>query len=249
MAKLVLLDRSDQGVATLSLNRPETRNSVSGVMLDALDDAINELTADESVRVAVLTGVGETFCAGADLDEVRGDRTTIHRLLMRLSHVMRKIHRLSIPSIARVEGAAIGGGFGLMMVADFAVTHPEAKIGYPPPETGLSPAVTAPYLLRKVSPGRARAMLLRGGTISGRDAAQMGLVTELVPIAELGEATHRLAMELVKGGALATRRMKRLLNALDEPLSDEILDDAARVSADVVASEETRGRLRHHREG
>jgi len=232
------------GIATVTLNRPEARNSISIALLDAMMEALTHLTADESVRIMILTGAGESFCAGADLAEVRGDRATIETLLMRLSHVMRTIYRLPIPTIGKVRGAAIGGGFGLMLVTDFAIAHREAQIGYPPLETGLCPAVMAPWLAGKVGPGRARATLLRGGTISGEEARQLGIVTQLVNAADLDTAAGALARELARGGRSAMSHMKRFLNELDGSLSDDLLDHAAQVSAEVVASEETQQRLR-----
>ena len=245
MSDPVLLEiDSEAGIAAVTLNRPEARNSVSIALLAALAEALDAVAGDPAMRVMILTGAGESFCAGADLAEVRGDRATIERLLMRLSYVMRTIHRLPIPTIAKVRGAAIGGGFGLMLVTDFAIAHPEARIGYPPLETGLCPAVMAPFLLRRIGSARARAMLLRGGAISGEEARQLGIVTQVVDEADLDASARALARELVRGGRSAMSHMKRFLNELDATQDDELLDHAAQVSADVVASEETQQRLR-----
>jgi enoyl-CoA hydratase/carnithine racemase len=245
MADPVLLGIDPEaGVATLTLNRPEVRNSISIALLEAMMEALTRLSADESVRIMILAGAGESFCAGADLAEVRGDRATIEKLLMRLSHVLRTIHRLPIPTIALVRGAAIGGGFGLMLVTDFAIAHPEARIGYPPLETGLCPAVMAPWLVSRVGSAAARDMLLRGGTVSGEEAQRLGIVTQLVDKADLDTAARSLARQLARGGRSAMSHMKRFLNELDATCDDELLDRAARLSADVVASEETQQRLR-----
>ncbi len=239
-----VLSETHAGIATIALNRPEARNAPSIALLDAMTAALASIANDESVRVLILAGAGKTFCAGADLNEVRSDEATIHKLLQRLSQVMRRLHRLPIPTIARVQGAAIGGGFGLMTVADFAVTHPEARIGYPPLETGLCPAVMAPFLVSKIGPAHAKAMLLLGGAITGAEAHDAGLVTHLAEEGQLAAATMALAEQLARSDPTATARMKRLLNELDRTVSDEALDDAARISAEVVASVETQRRLR-----
>ena len=245
MSDLVLTQiDTPSGIAVLTLNRPAARNPVSIALLEAMDGALARLAADDAVRVVILTGAGETFCAGADLNEVRGDRETIENLLMRLSHVMRTIRRMPLPTVAAVRGAAIGGGFGLMCAADVVLTHAEARIGYPALETGLCPAVMAPYLASRIGPSRARAMLLRGGTISGRAAHEMGLVTGLADQADLDTAARALAGELGSGGRDAAAQMKQLLNELDVAFNDDILDRAAQVSIEVVASEETQRRLR-----
>jgi enoyl-CoA hydratase/carnithine racemase len=245
MSDPVLLEiDSKAGIVTVTLNRPEARNSVSIALLAALAEALEAVTADHDAPVMILAGAGESFCAGANLAEVRSNRATIEKLLMRLSHVMRTIHRLPIPTIALVRGAAIGGGFGLMLATDFALTHPEAQLGYPPLETGLCPAVMAPWLVSRIGSAAARAMLLRGGTVSGEEAQRLGIVTQLVDKADLDTAARALARQLARGGRSAMSHMKRFLNELDATCDDELLDRAARLSADVVASEETQQRLR-----
>ena len=239
---LTTVDEST-AIATVTLNRPEARNPTSIAMLDAMDGALDLVTADERVRVVILRGEGSSFCSGLDLDEVRAGPATVRRLLERLSHVMRRIRRLPLATVAQVEGAAIGGGFGFMVVTDFALTHPEAKIGYPPLALGLSPALMAPWLLRRIPAGRARAMLMAGGTISGQTAYDMGLVSHLASRGDLPTVARRLADDLALGGPGATRSLKSLLNELDDSTADDVLDRAAAVSADVIASDETQERL------
>jgi len=249
MSDLVLMQIDEEGVVVLTLNRPATRNSISIALLEAMERALARLVDDDATRAVILTGAGGTFSAGADLHEVRGDRQAVETLLTRLAHIMRTIHRLPVPTVAAVRGAAIGGGFGLVCAADFVIAHTEARLGYPALQTGLCPAVMAPYLTSRLGPARARAMLLRGGTISGRAAHEMGLVTDLAEEAVLDAAAHALAGELTQGDHGATAHMKRFLNEVDATLNDEIIDQAARVSIDVVASEETQRRLRRMRGG
>ena len=116
----------------------------------------------------------------------------------------RQIRRLSIPTIARVQGAAVGGGCGLMVVPDFAFTHAEAKVGYPEVSLGVCPAVVAPWLIKKIGAGRARAMLLEGGTISGGAALEIGLATHVVEQDHLERGhARRLHRNLPRAGAHA----------------------------------------------
>jgi methylglutaconyl-CoA hydratase len=245
MSEIVLTDiDASRGLATLTLNRPDARNPTSIGLLDAMDDALDTIVADGSVRVLILAGAGKSFCAGLDLSEVQGGTETVHTLLTRLSEVMRRIRQLDCATIARVQGAAIGGGFGFMAVADFSVTHAEATIGYPPVKTGLSPALMAPWLIRKIGPSRARAMLMAGGTISGQEAYARGITTHLAALDGLDQAIRELADELLTAGPHAMMAMKQLLNELDGSLVDKPLDQAARVSAEVIAHDETQQRLR-----
>jgi enoyl-CoA hydratase/carnithine racemase len=229
--------------ALITLNRAESRNPTSIAMLDAMDAALDAVMAEPDLRVVTLAGEGRSFCSGLDLAEVRAGRPTVERLLARLGEVMRRVRRLPAVTITRVQGAAIGGGFGFMAATDFAITHPEARIGYPPIDLGLSPALMAPWLVRKIGPSAARSMLLAGGTISGAEAHERGLATHLVAQESIDSTGDELATTLAAGAPYAMREMKNFLNELDDSLSDAMLDRAAAVSADVIASDDTQARL------
>ena len=162
------------GIATIELNRPEARNALSRDMITELGAAVDAVAGDASVRVLILCGSGKSFCAGMDLKAVADDPVAMGDMLRALSRTSRSIRRLSIPTIARVQGGAVGGGCGLMVVCDFAITHPEAKLGYPEVDLGICPAVVAPWLMKKIGAGAARAMLLAGGTMSGEEGFDAG---------------------------------------------------------------------------
>ncbi|MEE9130512.1 MAG: enoyl-CoA hydratase/isomerase family protein [Phycisphaerales bacterium] len=243
MSDLVLV-HTDDGVATVTMNRPEKRNALSIELIEALEQVIEAIERDDSVRAMILSGEGKAFCAGMDLQGVMADAVGMRRMLHGLSRVLRRIRRLPVPTIAKVQGAAVGGGCGLMVVTDFAITHPEAKVGYPEVSLGLCPAVVAPWLMRKIGPGRARAMLLSGGTVSGREGFELGLASHLADRDRLDAEAATVARSLAEGGVLATRTTKSWLNELDGSLEDAVLDRAAELSADVIASEEAQARLR-----
>lgn len=232
------------GIATVTMNRPRKRNALSIELIEALEQAIEAIERDDSVRALILGGEGKAFCAGMDLQGVMADADGMRRMLRGLSRVLRRIRRLPVPTIAKVQGAAVGGGCGLMVVTDFAITHPEAQVGYPEVSLGLCPAVVAPWLIRKIGPGRARAMLLAGGTISGQEGYERGLATHLADRDHLEAEVVTLARSLTEAGVLASRTTKTWLNELDGSLEDAALDRAADLSADVIASEEAQARLR-----
>ena len=179
-----------------------------------------------------------------DLRGVIDDATKMAGMLQRLAEVGLLIRRLPVPTIARVQGAAVGGGCGLMVVPDFAVTHPEAKVGYPEVTLGVCPAVVAPWLIKKIGAGRARHMLLGGGTISGEAAHQIGLATHLCAAEELDETVQDLVAKLVTGGAHAMAVTKHWLNELDDSNNRMVLDKAWKLSAEVIAGDEAQQRLR-----
>jgi methylglutaconyl-CoA hydratase len=179
-----------------------------------------------------------------DLRGVLDDPARMSHMLHALARTCVRLRELPIPSIAHVRGAAIGGGCGLMVVCDIAFTHPEAKLGYPEVDLGLCPAVVAPWLIRRIGAGRARAMLLSGGTISGADALERGLVDRVVAAGALDTAVAELAVKLAAGGREAMAATKTWLNQLDGSLDRETADRAAALSARVIAGEEAQSSLR-----
>ncbi|MBL9118703.1 MAG: enoyl-CoA hydratase/isomerase family protein [Phycisphaerae bacterium] len=232
------------GIATLSLQRPEARNALSLELIRAMGECVRRVASDDSIRVLIVTGEGKVFCAGMDLRAVASDPVAMGEMLRELSRVTRALRRLPIPTIARVQGAAVGGGCGIMVVCDFAVTHPEAKVGYPEVDLGVCPAVVAPWLIRKIGAGRARAMLLAGGTMSGTEGFEAGLATHLCASELLETTAAQLAKRLVAGGPKALAATKEWLNALDGSNEDAVLDRAAEISATIIAGEEAQSRLK-----
>lgn len=244
MSDLIAIHRHDYGaIAEVNLNRPEARNALSQSLLEAAREAVAQTARDPKVRVIVLGGEGKAFCAGMDLKAVRTEPAKMGDLLMTISRLLREIRRVPQPTIARVQGAAVGGGCGLMSVCDFAFSHEDARIGYPEVDLGVCPAVVAPWLIRKLGAGRARQILLAGGTMTGARAAEVGLVTHLVEPADLANAALTFARELAKGGPRAMSVTKVWLNELDGSLEDASLDEGARLSAEIVQGEEAQARL------
>ncbi len=234
----------DDAVATLTLNRPDARNAMSIDLLGALHARVDGLRADPPT-VLVITGAGRAFCAGMDLKQVLGDHDAGSTLLGSLADLAIKLRKLPSVTVASVNGAAIGGGCGLATVCDFAVTHADAKLGFPEVDLGVCPAVVAPWLVKKIGAGPARAMLLQGGLISGAEAHERRLVSHLAPDRDgLIEATDALVHTLASGGTDALRATKDLLNRLDGSLDEQIARDAAALSARVLASEQAQASLR-----
>lgn len=254
MPKLVQLHHASPSnpIATLTLNRPDARNALSIDLLSDLHEALDALHAQAkaqgstwAIKVLVVTGAGRSFCAGMDLKQVLGEAGAPLRLLTTLAEATVKLRTLPAVTIASVNGAAIGGGCGLACVCDFAITHADSKMGFPEVDLGVCPAVVAPWLIRKLGAGKARAILLRGGLMSGADALSMGLVSQCVETRDVLEsATNDLATTLAGGGAGALRATKHLLNELDGSLDLELARRSAKVSADVLETPEAQAALR-----
>lgn len=250
MSDLVLLTdhKTLPRVATLTLNRPEQRNALSLELLEAAHARLDALTtrlAADGPTVLLLTGAGKSFCAGMDLKQVIDVPGAPERLLTSLAELTIKLRALPCVTVSVVNGAAIGGGCGLAMVTDLAITHADAKLGFPEVDLGLCPAVVTPWVVRKVGPGRARAVLLRGGTMTGADAAALGLADEHTPDRDsLDQLATQLAERLSEGGPHALRATKGLLNDLDRSLDATAVRRGAELSASVLGREETRAALR-----
>lgn len=228
----------------MTLNRAGKRNALSREMLEAMHSGLDEIEKKTDMRVFILAGEGQSFCAGMDLKGVIDDPKAMGDMLRDLAKVSQRIRALPVPTIARVQGAAIGGGCGLMVICDFSFTHPEAKVGYPEVDLGICPAVVAPWLIKKIGPSRARAMLLAGGTISGAQGFESGLTTHLCELNHLIEETEAFAINLTRGGREALATTKMWLNEVDGSLDDALLTRGANLSAEVIASEEAQTRLR-----
>ena len=233
-----------QNIVTLTLNRPGKRNALTTKMIDAIHTGLDEIEKNKTMRAFVLAGEGRSFCSGMDLRGVLEDAKAMGSMLQGLSKVAQRIRSLPVPTIARVQGAAVGGGCGLMVVCDFAFTHPDSKVGYPEVDLGVCPAVVAPWLMKKIGPGKARAMLLAGGTITGQQGFEAGLVTHLCELDDLMQATEKFATNLARGGKEAMAVTKKWLNELDGSLDGEVLKKAADLSAKVIKGKEAQSRLR-----
>jgi enoyl-CoA hydratase/carnithine racemase len=194
----LLVDVRD-GVGTLTLNRPEARNALNQTVIRELGDALARLEADGEARVVILRGAGErAFCAGADL---KGMFETAPILEAReqyaaLAGVLEGIPRMRTPVIAQVHGYALAGGCGLAVACDLVIAAEDAVFGLPEIKLGLLPLMVLAPILRAASPKRVLELVLTGRELPAAEALEIGLVTRLVPRAELDAAVSRIARAL-----------------------------------------------------
>lgn len=201
----LLLRQDEDGVTTLTLNRPQSRNALGQAMLKALLGAFREIAADDSVRVVILAAAGPAFCAGHDLKEMRShefSRTYTEALFADCAEVMQAIVNLPKPVIARVHGVATAAGCQLVASCDLAIAADDSRFGTPGVNIGLFCSTPMVALSRNVSPKHAMQMLLTGNLIDAPTALRFGLVNELVPAAELEERTNSLARKLASKSPL-----------------------------------------------
>ena len=201
----ILLRTQEQGVVTLTLNRPAQYNALSGDMLDALQVALDDINRDDAVRVVIIAANGKAFCPGHDLKEMRSseDRAFHQALFDKCARMMLTINRLRQPVIARVHGIATAAGCQLVANCDLAVAADEARFAVSGINVGLFCSTPAVPLSRNMARKQALHMLLTGDFISAATALQYGLVNEVVPAAELEATTLAMAQKIVTRSAHA----------------------------------------------
>ena len=244
MENIIRYETADR-VATITLNRPEKRNALSGELITALSLILEEAAADDQVRVVVLTGAGEVFSAGLDLEELRRMRENSalenEEDARRLAELYTQIYLHPKPVIARINGHAVAGGCGLATACDIAIAADHAKLGFTEVRIGFVPAIVSVFALRRVKETAARNLLLRGRLITAPEAVADGLITATVPAEELDEEVATVANEIAtETSASAVSLTKRMLGQLEGMGFQEALAYAIQVNAFARGTEDCR---------
>lgn len=229
-------------IATLTLNRPEARNALDLAMRRELGSALDEVEADPGARVLVLTGAGGHFCAGGDVKSMRERRYTAAEGRARVEVLNRLVLRLvdfPMPTLASVDGFAVGAGCNLALACDLIVASDRARFGQVFARLGLVPDGGGTWLLpRLVGLARAKELIFTAEIIDAAEAARIGLVNRVVPAAALAEETTRLAERIAAGPPLALRLAKRLVNRAAASDLAAALEAEAAAQAIAVTSED-----------
>jgi methylglutaconyl-CoA hydratase len=203
------------GIARITLDRPQVHNAFDDALITELTETLRALDRDAHVRAVVLSGAGSTFSAGADLNWMRAmasaSEAENHADALRLATLMRTLDELGKPTLARVNGAAYGGGVGLIACCDIAIGVPAAKFALSEVKLGLVPAVISPYILVAIGTRQARRLFLSGEVFDAAEAQRIGLLHAVVPGGELDAALERQLHWLAKGGPRAQVEAKALL--------------------------------------
>ena len=232
----MLQSHSSGSILTLTLDRPEVRNALSGELVEQLTGALEAAGRDDAVRVVVLTGTGRAFSAGADLAALQGLQTASAEANLAdselLARLFETLYTLPKPVVAKVQGHAIAGGCGLAAVCDFSLVADDVKLGFTETRIGFVPALVAVFVVRKLGEAAARDLLLRGHLIDAAEAARIGLVTRAVPAGDLDVAVDALCHDLAtQTSASAVALTKRLLADVPSMGLAEGLSYAARLNA------------------
>ena len=218
MSDVLLVEQRD-AVLTLTLNRPDKRNALSGAMVEALHAALDGADLDPGLRVVVIRGAGKDFCAGADLDELlaSADRSPAdnERDALRLGLLLARLRACPRPVVALVHGRALAGGAGIATACDLVVASESSQLGYPEIQRGFVPAMVMVFLRRLAGEKQAFDLVATGRVLTAAEARDMGLVTRVVPDASFEAAAQELVAGLAAASPTAVHLTKKLFYELD----------------------------------
>ena len=232
-------------VAYITINRPDKRNALNFVVIKELKLALDLCESSKDVKIVVLRGSGNTFCAGADLEYLaRLQDYGFNENLIDSNHLMElyiQIYKLKKPVIAQVNGHALAGGCGLVTVCDFAFSVPEAKFGYTEVKIGFIPAIVMVFLVKKIGEGKAREVLLSGDTFTAEKALQLGIIGGIFPADQLQKAVDDFAQRLcIQNSGGSMELVKRMLIDIENLPIGEAVMFAAKMNAHARATHEFR---------
>ena len=242
-SKLVHIEATPEGVATVTLNRALRRNAFNAELIAALHEAFETLQGAEGVRVVFLRGAGGTFSAGADLEWMRDaiDRTEADNRddAYQMARMLKSLWDIPALTVALVEGGAFGGGAGLAAACDMAVATSDAKFSFSEVRLGIIAATISPYVVAAVGPRQARGLFATGRLFDAAYAEKIGLVTEVVADAvELDLARDRIAADMMACAPGAVAESKRLVDDVAYQPIEDVMDETAKRIARIRISDE-----------
>lgn len=243
-----LLIEEDHEIATVTLNRPEQRNALDAELIQQLTAAYRTLGARADLRGIVLQGEGAIFCGGADINDMRAalDLGEQHNYedALRLSDLFAAIDDCPLPTLVKVQGAALGGGAGLVAAHDIAVAADDALFGFTEAKLGIVPAVISPFVLRKIGPTHARALFMTAERFHAERALRIGLVHEVVAYPQLDATLDGKLRELRTSGPSAARLAKQIARSVSSLSVQQVREWTARRIAEQRVSAEGQEGLR-----
>jgi methylglutaconyl-CoA hydratase len=231
---------SSGGVHAVRIARPEVRNALNETVIADLTRAVQDLPS--GTRVVVLSGEGPAFCAGADVEWMKRStsfsREENERDAAALAVMLQAVDECPVPVVARLHGAALGGGAGLASACDVAIAEDGTQFGFPEVRLGLVPAVISTYVLPRIGTGASRRYFLTGERFGAAEALAMGLIHESVPQGRLDERVNAVVAEILKGGPLAQRAAKRLIRDVAALPRAKAVEETLRLIAEIRTSPE-----------
>jgi methylglutaconyl-CoA hydratase len=235
-------------IASVTFNRPDVHNALNARMIAEITETFRTISADDGARVVSLQGEGPTFSGGADINYMRAGlelgEAENYADALRLSDMFASIDECALPVIARVQGAALGGGSGLIAACDIVVAADDAVFGFTEARLGIVPAVISPFVLRKIGQSHARALFTTGERFDAARALHIGLVHVVVPYHDLHAAVQKKIEDVLACGPHATRVAKTIARTVSSLGPEEAREWTARTIAARRASDEGQEGLR-----
>lgn len=230
----LLVEQQDHALH-VTLNRPDKRNAMSLELVEELSACLAEAAGNDSVRAIVLRGAGGHFCAGGDISDMAqarqlaasGDDQAYAKFNRRFGELLEQVNAQPQVVITLLEGAVLGGGFGLACVSDIAIATPDCQFGLPETGLGILPAQIAPFVVERIGLTQARKLALTGARFNGEAALALGLVHEVTDAARLNERLADYLKQIKRCAPIANRATKQLLLAVGKQPMAQVLDDAA----------------------
>lgn len=223
-------------IATITLNRPEVRNALNPKLIAEVIAQVKVAEKNPAVRAIVVRGAGDFFCAGADLQWMRSSigasKAQNKKDATLISNIMATLYAAKKPVIAVVQGAAIGGGVGLVAVADIVIAADDCVFGLSEVKLGIVPSIIAPYVISKIGPSQSQRYFMTGERITAATAKEIGLVHEVVSVLQLDEALLKLTQSLFSGGPKAVVAAKKMVRDLAPKISPAVV----KKTIDTIAS-------------
>lgn len=227
--KSLLLEQHANGVTHLILNRPQVHNAFDDVMIEELIHSLDQIQADEKTRVVVLSSQGQHFSAGADVNWMKRMATYSeaenHEDARRLGLLMKTLNQLNKPTVAKIHGAAFGGGVGLIACCDIAIASNEASFCFSEVKIGLIPAVISPYIINAIGERAARRYFLTAEKFSAEEGLRLGLLHKTVEPTALNSTTENMVQQLLLNSPAAQQEAKTLIRATNRGIIDAAMEE------------------------
>ena len=244
MFETISISADERGVATLTLDRAEKHNALSGQMITELTQAASQLGQDDAVRVVVLAAAGKTFCAGGDLgwmqDQMAADKATRFVEARKLAEMLQALNTMPKPLIGVLQGNAFGGGVGMAAVCDVAIGVDSLKMGLTETRLGLIPATIGPYVIARMGEARARRVFMSARLFDAHEAVDLGLLAKVVPSEQLAAAIEDEVRPYLSCAPGAVASAKALVQTLGPRIDDATIDQTINELVERWETEEAR---------
>ncbi|KAE9629665.1 crotonase/enoyl-CoA hydratase family protein [Parasedimentitalea maritima] len=228
MFNTITVATDSRGVATLTLDRANKHNAMSGEMIDELTTAALQMAQDDTIRVVILTGTGKSFCAGGDLSwmqaQMAADSATRFVEARKLAEMLQALNTLPKPLIGALQGNAFGGGVGMASVCDVAIGVDHLKMGLTETKLGIIPATIGPYVLARMGEARARRVFMSARLFGAVEAVELGLLSKIVPADQLADAVEAEVLPYLSCAPGAVAAAKQLARDLGPRIDDSVID-------------------------